>query len=124
RQSPIVAAAGIIAVHEDSLTQSDEWIFRKALAESRSALSVANLVHPVFASNAHLKAAQAHLLCSADGQPVQFLATLRPRTSLAFRRRSLAVAESLQASTHALPSPLLPLARNAYMNRGDRIAGD
>ncbi|HWE94879.1 MAG TPA: hypothetical protein VG269_13015 [Tepidisphaeraceae bacterium] len=123
RQPITLQAGGSVLVLGELTTQRDDWTYRAVLRPVDGSFAWQPATRPVFAYPRQIDDSQVRLTCAADGRPLAFRYSQKPRQSLAFLTRSLLSARLPLAPTMPISSPLRTLADSLYAGPGDRLLG-
>lgn len=111
---------GSIFVNAESGIQQDRWIYQTSAHDTSAQIPADYL--PVFASESYFRDSQIVLECTPEGRPISFTHRLPANTRMAYLQRRI-IQPPMPATTQPITSPLLDLARRAYLLPGDKITG-
>ncbi|MDB5332952.1 MAG: hypothetical protein JWP03_4103 [Phycisphaerales bacterium] len=123
RQPVTLQGGGSVLVLGESTTQRDDWTYRAVLRPADGSFARQPAAHPVFAYPRQIDDSQVRLTCAADGRPLEFRYSQKPRQSLAFLTRSLLPVRLPVTPSMPISSPLRTLADSLYAGPGDRLLG-
>jgi len=116
-QSPVLQHGGIVTVIGDGFQQHDRWFYRTSAERCFDAVPFLAGMRPFVESRRLTELMSLALVCDERGMPLRYEYRLWPGVKLAFLSRTVNDAGGTPAATEN--TPMLLLARRAYLRRGD-----
>lgn|GEM_PF-5293786 len=120
RRSPLDIREGTVLVTTDGMDQEDRWAFATTMAPTDFEFPLSGLTHPFF--ELETRPEDLTLRCPAEG-PMHLKFNIAPAQKLAFRSRRLSPSPARSIVAPGSDSPMVRLARRAYLRPGYSIAG-